>query len=66
VSAKKPRYVLWAAGQCLASYATLNQALLGAVWRSRKREGVAVGIYMSTKTGGERCVAFVYGPPGID
>jgi hypothetical protein len=66
VNAKKPRYTLWVAERQLASYASLNQALLGAVWRSRKLEGETIGIYTSTKTGGQRGVAFVYGPPGFE
>lgn len=66
MSAKKPRYDLWSYGERLASYATLNQALLGAVWRSRKREGDTVGIFMNTKTGGQRCVAMVNGALSVD
>jgi len=44
VSAPLYRYVLWSQGDRIAAYKTLGQALLGAVWRSRKLEQ-AVGIY---------------------
>jgi hypothetical protein len=65
MNAKKSRYHLWVAGRRIAGYATLNHALMGAVWRSRKLEGETIGIYTSTKTGGQRGVAFVYGPPNV-
>jgi hypothetical protein len=57
------RYSLWSEGEPLAKYATLQQALLGAVWRSRKLGGGrTVGVYTRTKTGGDRCVATVLVP----
>jgi hypothetical protein len=52
------RYVLWASGLSRATYRTLGQALLGALWRSKKLERY---VYVH-KTNGKtysRCVAVV-------
>jgi hypothetical protein len=38
MSAPKYQYELWISGAIVAKYQTIGQALLGALWRSRKRE----------------------------
>jgi len=53
VSAATYRYVLWACGSKVGKYKTLGQALLGALWRSKKLEqavyvwetGSSLGLY---------------------
>jgi hypothetical protein len=34
------RYELWSGGDLLAKYKTIGQALLGALWRSRKSNAI--------------------------
>jgi hypothetical protein len=54
------KYDLWASGKRLAQYHTLGQALLGALWRSKKRETY---VYVHKINGAtlSRCVAAVTG-----
>jgi hypothetical protein len=51
------RYELWAAGNRLAKYKTLAQALLGAVWRAKKLK-LSVYVYTTGLKNG-RCVACI-------
>jgi hypothetical protein len=56
-----PRYELWRNGTVLARYKTLNQALLGAVYRSRKL-GAKVYVWEAGKRGSDiahSCLAVV-------
>lgn len=57
---KQYRYELLMDGHLLAKYETLGQALLGALWRSRKRMG-AVYVWTLGKSGA--CIAKVVAVP---
>lgn len=57
----KHRYELWLSNQVLARYETLGQALLGALWRSRKQQKT---VYVWTVEGVEsHCIAKVAAVP---
>jgi hypothetical protein len=53
----KPRYELYVGGVQIAKYKTQGQALLGAVWRSRKYYSP---VYVWDRM---RCIAKVYAVP---
>jgi hypothetical protein len=53
------RYELWASGILRASYRTLGQALLGALWRSRKLEKYVYVHKANSLSTSSRCVATV-------
>lgn len=57
---KQHRYELFMDGYILAKYETLGQALLGALWRSRKRMG---SVYVWEIGKHERCIAKVVAVP---
>jgi hypothetical protein len=52
------RYELWAGGKLLATYQTLGQALLGALWRSKKLKRY-VYTHKTNKKTSSQCVAAV-------
>jgi hypothetical protein len=52
------KYELWASGHLRATYRTLGQSLLGALWRSKKLE-VHVYVHKTNGQTSSKCVAAV-------